>query len=141
MNENEQMITRNMPVIESIIYRAVNDIRHLTGCSVKLTVSNVAINENDTVDSLIIDCCNVWDVTLEYVIKRSRKRERVMMRRSLCYLLKIKYPKLALRTIAEKLQFDGHENALYNYQEAIKHLQVEDAVFLQYFEPVKHLIS
>lgn len=132
-------IRRNMPAIRRIMEQAERDIVKESGVRVKLFLE---LNEASfsSADELISTCCQIWDVEEDDLRERTRKREIVQMRYVLSLLLNVRTA-LTLTEIAHKVGYNDHTDVIHARTSAVKHRSANDAMFMQFYNPVKHLFD
>lgn len=133
-------ILKHMPLIQSIMDRAQEEIEFHVGIKCKLSVIQAPKIQQDDVDKVIDMCLAVWGTDLAFVQMRIRNQEQVMMRKVLCLLLKEK-TKLSLRQIGNKVGYQEHTTVHNAILTARDLRDVNDSVFLKYYSPVKELFE
>lgn len=132
MTTHQNNLQQQLPLIRSIVDAAESRIYDATGLEVKLIIKPTESNIDEK-EELINNCCITWGVTVDFVKKRSRNKERVAMRQILIFLLKMEYPKLALKDIAIMFRMKDHTSAIYAIKTAKKHLQTHDDFFMSFY--------
>lgn len=136
-----------MPVIQSILHRAEENIYTATGFNVKVVLNDEQLNLKPGVgiDDLINTCtkalCSIWEVSQYDIFDNTRKREKVAMRQIVFHYIKHKYPSIALATIGDYFGGYDHTTIIHNIAKAKGYIGNDDPIFNSYFEPIKHLYN
>ena len=137
-----QISETNKVVIQCIIDRAEEQIKHATGEDARLIVMN-SINispiEVSSMDKLAIQLTNIWGIPLKNLSMYSRV-ETVVIRKQIFTMIYRKFHQESTwKAIAEYLGGYDHSTAMSWCKCGNDSHQVKDNKFMQHFEPVKHL--
>ena len=102
--------TDHTPIINSILTRAQQEIEQQTGLNliVQIAPPTLLQTQQDSLQHLVEQCCQLWGVTTQYLKEKNRNHHRSNLRALLCYIIKEKWPSTYLRTIGEIFDF-GHD--------------------------------
>lgn len=126
--------------VEYITNQAAKQIQNKTG--VEVQVLAIAVNKKKAVDfkeakNIIEDCCAIWNISSEIVLKYCRGKEIIAMRSLLQHLLKTT-TKLSLVDIGMLTGGFHHTSVMHNIDNIKHFLANKDSLINKYFEPIKH---
>lgn len=124
--------------VRALLAETETKIKQLTGYDASL---KLVLTVDDTMQhELVIAGCQIWNIELKAIKKRDRHKDIVTMRQLLAWLLKQK-TLLSLRQIAAQLGYAGHDDVIHAISRIKEYLACNDAIAIQYYEPIKHLFD
>jgi len=129
----------NKLVIESIISRAEEEIKEATGVSAKLIIEPQYV-DFDFLHKLADQVTTIWNIQLGTLKQKSRMREMVVYKQIFCMLARNSYRKSSLVNLGKYFNCD-HTTILYSIKSGKDMLETNDAYFMAFYEPVKHLFD
>lgn len=135
----DNQLQQNMSTIQRIVTNAEFKIKYETGIKIKLVIVNneEPVDIDAIINETITICCKNWDVEVEYIMDRTRTRDRVTMRSIIFHILRVKY-KVSFTTIAKRFNCD-HTSVIHNVTVLEDMLLQRDELVINYYTPIKYL--
>jgi len=96
----------------------------------------------DCVHELFERMTRCWDdVQLSDFQKKSRKKELVTMKKIMSMAARVRIPKASYRMIGTFLGNLDHGTVMHHEDTGYNLLETQDALFMHYYEPVKHFFN
>lgn len=136
------MSPKQREILDNIIRSAATEIADKVGVVVHLKVARFEriSSQLDKVLDLFGRICKVWGVEMDDLKTKSRKTDPCIMRQVLWFAAKANYPMVTLKEIGGILGRPDHSIVIQQIEKAMGLIKVDDAQFMRYFQPVKHLI-
>jgi chromosomal replication initiation ATPase DnaA len=122
------------------IIKAQDAIKQKTGIEVTLLVRKIDTDIRDIILFDFFEFFKIWNIDLLTAAEKTRAYPQPIYRSILWMFCKIKYPKVSLKTIGSILGGFDHTTVIYGVTQAYKLLEIQDQKFLEFYNPVKHLI-
>ena len=130
----------NSPLVQSIISGAEERILNMTGFSVRLVIEP-QYAETEYLPKLAKQVTDIWDIPIQTLRSRSRVREVCSYKQIFVMIARQKHNLCSFKSIATYLNYCDHSMAIYSLKIGKDMLDIEDAYFMAFYEPVKHLFS
>lgn len=125
-------------VINKIIKQAEYNIETVTGKKVTLKIVNSVIDEQ--MRQVCVKICEVWGIDFKWLIDKGRADRKPIMKKVLLLMLEKNFPDARYIDIALSIGYTDHASVHHGLKVAKAYLSVNDSIFMEYYEPVKHFI-
>ena len=121
--------------LREIIDFSQKNIKLRMGLDVRLVCEGMNISRVlPKPDVLFNHICKALDVSVDDVLMRYRKKELVVVRQVVCYIIRRNYASVSLKYIARMLNLDCHTSVIHSCQAAEQRLKFEEAFFVDRYE-------
>lgn len=132
---------KNMPFILQVIQNAQDEILAKTELKVQLMPVIYYEPIVEEVRALFEEMCAYWGEDLLTVADTSREDNLPIKRKILWMAAKLHFPKAGFKLIGNLTNTLNHSSVLKGINTGYDLMQVQDPLFIQYFEPVKQFFN
>ncbi len=137
-------LQRNENTIKVVLENTESMIYSLTGLHLTVYAKHPKgdlSKDFDEADIIIYNLCKIWQIPKSEILIKRKVGDKPNMIKIICMLVKFEFPKYPLVKIAAKLGIENHASIIHNITFGNNLLEVQDAQFMKYYEPVKHLFK
>jgi len=92
-------------------------------------------------ENIVQECCNIWQIPMQQLRRKSRNKMIVCKRQVVSFILKNKFNRdITLKGMGLIVGYKDHSDFIRAYKRAEELLSVKDDTMMNFYNPVKHLL-